>query len=163
MASVKREKCQKILQKVIQQWGLLVVLKLDSSLETTGVHVASRTGEIVEDDFPMTVEANSGDLQPNPVTDSVCGVVVDTWVGSEVDTMVHPVDNNVMPWSIGKNKDQPPLDKAMEFDPIRQRRHFAPGLLQLAIRQQDGNRHYLLCSGRKSFLALYPQRLHHLP
>ncbi|PSS08305.1 Nuclear-interacting partner of ALK like [Actinidia chinensis var. chinensis] len=98
----------------------------DSSLKTTGVHVTSRTGEIVEDDFPMTVKANSSYLQPNPVTDTVCGIVVDTSGGSGVDATVHPVNNNVVPWSIGKNKDQPPLDKAMEFDPIRQHRHFCP-------------------------------------
>ncbi|XP_058227132.1 uncharacterized protein LOC131335679 isoform X2 [Rhododendron vialii] len=90
----------------------------DSSVSTTSVSETRRDGEIVENDVLMTVQAGASSLEQGPVTGTVCGSVV--------KARLQPVEYAVLPWSIGKNKDQLPSDKAMEFDPIRQHRHFCP-------------------------------------
>ncbi|KAI8541201.1 hypothetical protein RHMOL_Rhmol08G0043700 [Rhododendron molle] len=90
----------------------------DSSVSTTSVSETRRDGEIVENDVSTTVQAGASSLEQGPVTGTVCGSVV--------KARLQPVEYAVLPWSIGKNKDQLPSDKAMEFDPIRQHRHFCP-------------------------------------
>ncbi|KAI8543020.1 hypothetical protein RHMOL_Rhmol08G0186500 [Rhododendron molle] len=90
----------------------------DCSVSTTSVSETRRDGEIVENDVLTTVQAGASSLEQGPVTGTVCGSVV--------KARLQPVEYAVLPWSIGKNKDQLPSDKAMEFDPIRQHRHFCP-------------------------------------
>ncbi|GMQ11167.1 hypothetical protein CsSME_00053917 [Camellia sinensis var. sinensis] len=98
----------------------------DSSMETTGAQLTTRNGEIVQNDASITVEADATYLQQKSVTDTVCGTLADSQDGSGFKASVHPVNNNVVPSSIGKNQDQLRFDEAMKFDPIRQHRHFCP-------------------------------------
>ncbi|KAL6994946.1 hypothetical protein U1Q18_005081 [Sarracenia purpurea var. burkii] len=101
------------------------------SVTTTDAHVTRRNGEIVKNDISTIGEAHASYVQQNPVTDVVCGKLGYTRDGIGVEARVLPVNNDVMPWSIGKNKDQLVLDKEMGFDPIRQHRPFCPWIASI--------------------------------
>uniref|UniRef100_A0A5B7BCB4 C3HC-type domain-containing protein n=1 Tax=Davidia involucrata TaxID=16924 RepID=A0A5B7BCB4_DAVIN len=98
---------------------------VDPSITTPDADVTIKIGETSEGDRSITVEADNCYLQQNPGTDKVCSAQVDSQDGSGVKAKVQPANNDV-PFSIGKNLEQLPLDKAMVFDPIRQHRHFCP-------------------------------------
>ncbi|KAA8542312.1 hypothetical protein F0562_023552 [Nyssa sinensis] len=98
---------------------------VDSSITTPDADVTIKPGETSESDRSMTVDSDNCYLQQNSGTDKVCRPRVDSQDGSGIKARVQPAINDV-PFSIGKDLEQLPLDKAMAFDPIRQHRHFCP-------------------------------------
>ncbi|XP_052180573.1 uncharacterized protein LOC127793860 [Diospyros lotus] len=95
----------------------------DTSMVTKSGLVNSRNEEIVEKDASVTVNASSSYLQQNTITNTLRSMV-DSQDGSGVKSRVQFINNTVFPCSTGKDQDQLPSSEAMEFDPIRQHRHF---------------------------------------
>lgn len=75
----------------------------DSSLATTSVSETRRDWEIVGNNVSETVQPGASSLLQGPVTGKVCEKnLVETQDASGVKARLQPVDNAVLPWSIGK-------------------------------------------------------------
>ncbi|CAK9147844.1 unnamed protein product [Ilex paraguariensis] len=95
----------------------------DSSITTGEAHTPIGNVLPSDNDTLMKGAAEACFLQQNADTGTLCS----KQDGSAVEAMVQPVNHNVVP--MGKDLQQPPLAKSMEFDPIRQHRHFCPWIV----------------------------------